>query len=88
MTSLALTLEGIVDVIKTDILNPLITFLIAVATVVFMWGVIQFVIHAGEDTDRQQGIRHIIYGIVGIVIMVSAWGIINLIDCSLFQHHC
>lgn len=65
--------------IATLIVNPLIKLLIGLALVVFLWGVAQFIYGAGEDKTREEGKKHIIWGLVGLFIMVSAIGIENLI---------
>ena len=74
MTSLDKYLAAIV----TQIVNPLILLLTAVAVVVFAWGVFEFVWKAGDDTSREQGRRAILWGFIGFIIIFGAYGIINL----------
>ncbi|MES2314889.1 MAG: hypothetical protein V4524_03080 [Patescibacteria group bacterium] len=71
---------SVVDPIFTHIVNPLIMLMFAVAIIVFVWGVIQMMIN-GEDGDaRTKGRNHMLAGVVGIMIMVSAWGIVYFIS--------
>ena len=64
----------------TNIVNPIVWLMFAVATLVFIYGVLQMVIK-GEDADaRSAGQKSILYGIIGMFIMVSAWGIVYLIS--------
>lgn len=79
MPLLAQTLDQIINVLENEIINPFIDFLIALAALIFVWGVIQFVINADDPKGREQGKRHIIWGILGIFIMVSAIGILNIL---------
>lgn len=81
---MAQTLDGIVDTITTAIINPFIGFLMALATLIFIWGVIQFMVNTSDAEGREEGKRHIIWGIVGLAIMVTVFGIMNLI-ASIFQ---
>jgi cytochrome c biogenesis protein CcdA len=61
-----------------QILNPIILLLTAVAFVVFVWGVFEFIRNAGDDTKRGEGKQAILWGIIGLVIIFGAYGIINL----------
>ena len=60
------------------ILYPLITLMMAVALLVFLWGCFEFIMAAGEPDGRQKGKKHILWGIIGMVIMVSAYGILTI----------
>jgi len=61
------------------IVNPLIVLMFVVALLVFFWGLVEFIYKAGSDDGREVGKRHIIYGIIGMFVMVSVYGIIRLI---------
>jgi len=61
-----------------QIINPIILLLAASAFVVFVWGVFQFIAHAGDETKRKEGKSAILWGIIGLVIIFGAYGIINL----------
>ncbi|MBU3668808.1 MAG: hypothetical protein FGM57_02470 [Candidatus Taylorbacteria bacterium] len=65
--------------INEVILNPLITLLFAAAVLVFLYGVFEYVKGADSDDARSTGRNHIIWGVVGMFIMVSAFGIMDLI---------
>lgn len=64
--------------VVTQIINPIILLLAAGAFVVFLWGVFEFIRQAGEESKREEGRRAILWGIVGLVIIFGAYGIINL----------
>ena len=64
------------------ILNPILYLLVAVSVVMFFWGLVQFLLTTNSG-DRQQGKSHMLWGIVGLVIIFSVWGIVNLIDGTL-----
>ena len=61
-----------------EIVNPIILLLAASAFVVFIWGVFQFIAHAGDETHRNEGKSAILWGLVGLVIIFGAYGIINV----------
>ena len=60
------------------ILFPTITLLMAVAFFVFIWGCFEYFMNAENEQSRQQGARHITFGIIGLVVMVSAYAILQL----------
>ena len=72
-------IEEFLSKISDAIVNPLIRLMFAVATVVFAWGIIQFVISAESDEKREQGKQTMVWGILGMFIMLAVYGIIGII---------
>jgi ABC-type phosphate transport system permease subunit len=70
----------LVDPIISNIVYPAVAFIFGLAVVIFTWGILQFVIHGNEPDARKKGVSTMIYGTIGMAIMVSAWGIIYLIS--------
>lgn len=64
--------------LNSVILFPLIGLLSAVALLVFIWGCAQYVINAENDQARSQGVKHITWGVIGLVVMISAWAILEI----------
>jgi len=60
------------------IFNPIIAFLFVLATLEFLYGVARFYI-AGDDKGRETGKQHILWGLVGMFVMVSVFGIMHVI---------
>jgi len=65
--------------INDIVLNPVIYLLFTVALLVFIYGIVQFISKAGDEKAREQGKQAIIWGLVGMFIMVSVFGIIRFI---------
>jgi len=63
-----------------SIINALMPFIVALAVLFFVWGVFQFVASAGDEEKRTEGRNKMIYGIIGIFVMVSVWGLVNLLE--------
>ncbi|MFC1614973.1 hypothetical protein ACFL22_00215 [Patescibacteria group bacterium] len=72
-------LEPLIDKIIDNIINPLIGFLFALALVLFIWGIARFLFQANDEGAREQGKKHIMWGLFGMFIMVSVMGVINLL---------
>lgn len=64
--------------ITTFINNTLIPLVFAIALLVFIWGMFRLFIHKNAE-EAEQGKQLAIYAIVAFVLMVSIWGIVNLI---------
>ena len=71
-------LQKFLGTVLVQVINPMILLLSAGAFVVFLWGVFEFVLHAGEATKREEGKKAILWGLVGLVIIFGAYGIINM----------
>lgn len=63
----------------TEIVNPLIVFFFALAIITFLWGMFEFVAGSENEEKLSTGKRHMIWGIVGIFIMFSVFGIMRVI---------
>jgi hypothetical protein len=80
-------LDGFLNKVVIEIINPIILLLGAGAFVLFIWGVFEFILHAGDETKRSEGKSAILWGIVGLVVMFGAYGIINLaLDTAGIEH--
>lgn len=65
-----------------DALTIATGLILAAAVVFFLWGVFQFVRSAGDEEARKTGKNHIIYGVIGIAVMVSLWGLVAFLTGS------
>jgi hypothetical protein len=79
MIAYAATIDEFLAKLNAKIINPAIEFAFIVALVVFLWGVLQFIRGAANEKKRSEGKQHMMWGLVGFVIMFGVWGIINLI---------
>ena len=64
------------------IVEPLLTLLFAIALLYFFWGLfklMQDLVNGGEGAEGKQ---HTLWGTVGMLIMFSVWGILNLVASS------
>ena len=66
--------------IKVYILNPIIGFMFAVAVVMFIYGIVEYIWSADNEDKVAVGKTHMIYGIIGIFVMIGVCGILNLLS--------
>ncbi len=71
--------EKLIHNIDKYIVNPVIGLLFGVALIIFVWGVFQYFLSSESEDGRKTGSQHILWGIVGMTIMVSAFGILNVV---------
>ena len=70
--------EALVMKVKMVIIYPLVTLMMAFAMLVFIWGLFQYVKNGTEEAARSQGQKHMLWGVIGFVIMLSAVAIFNI----------
>lgn len=73
------TAQRFVAKLNEVILFPLIALLLAIAFLFFLYGCFEYITNANNPQGREQGVRHITYGLIGLMIMVSAYAILNLV---------
>lgn len=70
--------QCLVDKINNVFLFPLIGLLAALAFLYFLYGAFEYVRNADNDTARETGQRHLLYGVVGFLVMVSAYALLSI----------
>ena len=79
LAKVPLEVTTIIGKIETNVVNPILTLFFAVALLVFIWGAFTYIAHADDSTKRSEGGKGMLYGIIGMFIMFSVFGIIKLI---------
>ncbi len=64
--------------INEIIVVPLIVLLMAISVLVFIWGGLQYVLNASDEKARTSGRQHLLWGVVGFLVMVSAYAILSI----------
>jgi hypothetical protein len=74
------TVSTFIDNIVKFMNGTLVPLIFALAFLVFLWGMFKAFILGGSDEEKQsEGKSLMMYAIAGFVIMVSLWGIVNLV---------
>lgn len=69
----------LMESVNRVIINPLIILLFALAVVYFVYGLVQYLLNPDSEEIRKSSKSHILWGIIGMFIMVSVFGIMSLI---------
>lgn len=74
--------QGLNNIIRmiSGIISSIIPILVALALIYFFWGLIKFILQSGDAKD--EGKKYMIWGIIALFVMVSVWGIVNLLKES------
>lgn len=67
-----------------DILNIIIQIVMGIAVVVFLVGIVSYVISKGAE-DKEKARDQIVMGIIGLFVMVSVWGIVQIFTSTFFD---
>lgn len=72
------TVSEFLKKVDTAIITPLILLLFGLALAYFLWGLFVFIQNTDSDEGRTKGRQHMIWGVVGMVIMLAARTIIEI----------
>jgi hypothetical protein len=75
----AAAVHELVSKIDRLIINPLIYLLFALAIAYFLYGMFEFILNQASEEKKTTGKSHMIWGIVGITIMLGVFTIMNII---------
>ena len=79
-----MNVDSVLSKLVENIINPLILLLFAVALIYFLWGVFVYIKNAEDSAKRIEGGKHILYGVIGLAIMIGVYGILNIVTSTLF----
>lgn len=77
--------EGLVDLFNNvnALINAFIPFLVGIAVLIIIWGVFTYIAGAGDEEKRAQAKSFIIWGVIGVFIMLSIWGLVSILENSI-----
>lgn len=68
-----------------DIISgSIIPFIISLAILVFIFGLFKYITAGGDEEQLKTARDFIIYGIIFIAVMISVWGLVNLVVRTFF----
>ena len=73
--------RGFVSIVM-DLISLALPVVIGLSLVAFFSGLAVFILHADNEEKRREGKIFMIWGIIGLFVMISVWGIINILTES------
>ncbi len=62
-----------------SIVDAVIPFLIGLAILLIIYGILGFIAKTADEEKRAEAKNFIIWGIIGVFVMVSIWGLVNIL---------
>lgn len=75
----AASIGSLVNAVNKVVINPFIILLFACALVVFVWGVAKYLLNPESEEIRKESKSHMMWGVIGMFIMVSVFAIMRII---------
>lgn len=72
-------LSGFIAKIVDLIIQPLIALIVTAGVAYFIWGVAMFLINSSDSKERKTATQHLLWGVIGVVIMVAVVGILEIV---------
>ncbi len=70
--------QAFVNIFNEVFVYPLLILLTALALVVFIYGAAQYVLYGDNEQERATGQKHMLFGIIGLFIMLTAFAIMQI----------
>jgi O-antigen/teichoic acid export membrane protein len=71
--------EAVKTALIVNIIQPIVGLVFAAALILFLWGVIRFIWRGSSEDARKEGRKHMFWGVIGMGIMLAAFGIVNFV---------
>jgi hypothetical protein len=72
--------DTILQKIGTEIFEPLYQFVVVISVLYFLYGVAKFVYDMRNPTEKNTGKQHLLWGMVGLFIILSVGGILKIFE--------
>lgn len=66
-----------------QIVNITVPVVFGLVFVYFIWGAATFILNAGDSKLREEGKQRLIWGIIGMFVVISIFGIVQFINGAL-----
>ena len=70
----------LLDRFITLIIDPTILLIFTAGFLLFLWGLVTFIFNLGEGGENTEGKQHMLWGLIGMLVMISVFGILALIN--------
>lgn len=76
------TIADFINYASCLLIKSVVPLLFTLATVGFIWGIITYFINPENEEKRSQGKSYMLWGIIGLFVMVSIWGLVNIFSST------
>jgi hypothetical protein len=72
------TTDDVLTIIK-GFVGQATPIIIGLAVFVIIFGVFRYVVQADNEEARKSGQKFIFWGVIGVFVMISIWGLVNIL---------
>lgn len=72
------TFKCVVD-FAASLVNGLVIIIFGIGLIVFIWGLLKYIAAAGDEAAIKEAKQFIVFGIIALAVMMSVWGLTNLL---------
>lgn len=73
------TLTDLINFFVCILLKSVVPLLFTVSLIVFIYGVVKYIMHADDEKEREEGRKFMLFGIIALFVMVSVWGLVQVL---------
>ena len=73
--------SDVLEKIKEEVFQPIAIVIFTAGFFLFVWGLVKFLWNV--EGKKEEGKQHMLWGVIGMFVMVSIWAIIALLDNTL-----
>lgn len=73
------TFQNFKSWVLDQVVNPVLAFLTACAVAYFVYGIFMFFFSFRSGGDTKVFKSHVVYGLIGLVIIIGVWSILGLV---------
>lgn len=78
------SVKNIIDYATCILAKSVVPLLFALASVAFVWGIIQYFLNPTNEENRKKGKSFMIWGLVALFVMLTMWGLVAILSNTFF----
>lgn len=75
--------DSLLNAVNKVVINPIIIFIFSLGVVLFLFGIVKYLLNPSDENIVKESKNHMLWGLLGMLIMISVFGIMNLIIKSI-----
>lgn len=76
--ALAADLDSVLDTMG-DLIGTATPIVVALALLYFFYGLAKYILNSSDEEKKDEGKSIMIWGIIALFVMVSVWGLVNIL---------
>ena len=76
------TFQVLSSFVVCNIYRGVVPLIFALALVMFVWGVVQFVIKSDDEGKKEKGRQFMLWGVIALAVMFSVWGLVRILTST------